>query len=195
MRETWVRSWVGKIPWRKEWLPTPVFLPRESAWTEEPGGLQSVGSQRVGHDWGTSTAQQRLWTSKQELISFNMLTHQSEFASLTITGLSKTPSAVYIIRMAPQIPKCMCNFILSLSTTTLPTVSISPLFGHVCVYAQSCLLFATPWTVARQAPLSTGISRQEYRSGLPCLPPGDRPHSGIRPTFLVSSTWQVDSLG
>ena len=42
--------WVGKIPWRREWLPTPVFLPRESPWTEEPGGLQSMGSQRVGHD-------------------------------------------------------------------------------------------------------------------------------------------------
>ena len=107
-----------------------------------------------------------------------MLTYQSEFASLTITGLSKTPSAVYVIRMAPQIPKCMCSFILSLSTTTLPTVSISPLFGHVCVCAQSCLLFATPWTVARQAPLSTGISRLEYWSGLPCLPPGDHPRSG-----------------
>ena len=42
--------WVGKIPWRKEWLPTPVFLPGESPWTEEPGVLQSMGSQRVRHD-------------------------------------------------------------------------------------------------------------------------------------------------
>jgi len=30
--------------------PTRVFLPRESPWTEEPGGLQSIGLQRVGHD-------------------------------------------------------------------------------------------------------------------------------------------------
>ena len=43
-------SWVWKIPWRKKWQPTPVFMPRESPWTEEPGGLQSMGSQRVGHD-------------------------------------------------------------------------------------------------------------------------------------------------
>ena len=42
--------WVGKIPWRKAWQPTPVFLPGESPWTEEPGELQSTGSQRVGHD-------------------------------------------------------------------------------------------------------------------------------------------------
>ena len=41
---------VGKIPWRTAWQPTPVFLPGESPWTEEPGGLQSIPSQRVGHD-------------------------------------------------------------------------------------------------------------------------------------------------
>ncbi|KAB0373586.1 hypothetical protein FD755_015245 [Muntiacus reevesi] len=37
--------WVGKIPWKRAWLPTAVFLPGESPWTEEPGGLQSTGSQ------------------------------------------------------------------------------------------------------------------------------------------------------
>ena len=42
--------WVGKMPWRKARQPTPVFLPRESPWTEEPSGLQSMGSQRVRHD-------------------------------------------------------------------------------------------------------------------------------------------------
>ena len=36
--------WFGKIPWRRAWQPTPVFLPREAPWTEEPGGLQSTGS-------------------------------------------------------------------------------------------------------------------------------------------------------
>ena len=41
---------IGKIPGRRAWQPTLVFLPGESPWTEEPGGLQSIGSQRVGHD-------------------------------------------------------------------------------------------------------------------------------------------------
>ena len=31
--------WIGKIPWRRAWQPTPVFLPKESPWTEEPGRL------------------------------------------------------------------------------------------------------------------------------------------------------------
>ena len=44
---------VGKIPWRRAWQPTPVFLPGESPQTEEPGGLQSIGSQRVRHDWSS----------------------------------------------------------------------------------------------------------------------------------------------
>ena len=37
--------WVGKFPWRRAGQPTPVFLPRELPWTEEPGRLQSMGFQ------------------------------------------------------------------------------------------------------------------------------------------------------
>ena len=47
-------------------------------------------------------------------------------------------------------------------------------------------LFAVPWTVAHQAPLSMGFSRQEYWSGLPCPPPRDLPNSGIEPLSLMS---------
>ena len=52
-------------------------------------------------------------------------------------------------------------------------------------------LFATPWTVAHQAPLSMGFSRQEHWSGFPCPPPGDLPSPGIERT---SPAWQMDSL-
>ena len=44
---------VGKIPWRRAWQLILVFLPGESPWTEEPGGLQSVESPRVRHNWAT----------------------------------------------------------------------------------------------------------------------------------------------
>ena len=37
--------WVRKIPWRRAWQPTPVLLPGDSPWTEEPGRLQSIGNQ------------------------------------------------------------------------------------------------------------------------------------------------------
>ena len=45
--------WIGKIPWRRAWQPSPVFLLGESPRTEEPGCLQSMGLQRVGQDWAT----------------------------------------------------------------------------------------------------------------------------------------------
>ena len=50
MQDTGFNSWVGKIPWRGAWQPTPVFLPGESPWTEESGGLQSMGLKRTGHN-------------------------------------------------------------------------------------------------------------------------------------------------
>ena len=52
-------------------------------------------------------------------------------------------------------------------------------------------LFATPWTVAHQASLSVGFSRQEYWSGLPFPSPGDLPDPGIEPR---SPALQGDAL-
>ena len=52
-------------------------------------------------------------------------------------------------------------------------------------------LFATPWTVAHQAPLSMGFSRQEYWSGLPFPSSGDLPDPRIK---LSSPALQADSL-
>ena len=50
MREAWVQSLGAEDPLEEGMVPSPVFLPGKSPWTEEPGGLQSMGSQRVGHD-------------------------------------------------------------------------------------------------------------------------------------------------
>ena len=66
-------------------------------------------------------------------------------------------------------------------------------------------LFATLSTVAHQAPLPMGFSRQEYYRGLPCPPPGDLPNPGIKSTsltspaltggfFTTSATWETRSL-
>ena len=64
---------------------------------------------------------------------------------------------------------------------------LSTVHGSVLSHFSRVWLFATPWTVARQAPLSTGFSRQEYWSALPCCPPGDLPDPGIEPTSLMSA--------
>ena len=59
--------------------------------------------------------------------------------------------------------------------------------------AKSCLTLGTPWTVACQAPLSMGFSRQEYWSGLPFPSPGDLPDHESEPSNR-SPALHVDSL-
>ena len=68
----------------------------------------------------------------------------------------------------------------------------------VCVWAVpshfSHAWLVTPWTVGLQASLSLGFSQQEYWSGLPCPPPGDRHNPGIKTACLASPALQADSL-
>ena len=65
-------------------------------------------------------------------------------------------------------------------------------FAHFCINAcmLSCFrnvrLIVILWTIAHQASLSLGFSRQEYWSGLPCPPPGDLPNPGTEPVTLLS---------
>ena len=78
----------------------------------------------------------------------------------------------------------------------LKPVSLSTCMLH---HFSRVRLSATPWTVARQAPLSMGFSRHEYWSGLPCPPPKDLPDPGIEPGDLPnpgigSPTLQLDFL-
>ena len=65
-------------------------------------------------------------------------------------------------------------------------------YGHRWTYSfRHVQLFATPWAIVCQAPLSMGFSRQEYWSGLPCPSPWDFPNPGIE---SGSPTLQADSL-
>ena len=63
--------------------------------------------------------------------------------------------------------------------SSFPFVCMPSPFSHVC-------FFATLYTVAHQAPLSMGFSKQEYWSGLPFPSPGDLPDPGMEPTSLMS---------
>ena len=59
-------------------------------------------------------------------------------------------------------------------------------YSAVLCHFSRVQLFATPWTVAHQGPLSMGFSRQEYWSGLPFPPPGDLPDPGISFVSCIS---------
>ena len=80
-------------------------------------------------------------------------------------------------------------------------MNLMKIISFICVCA--CMLsrfshvqlFATLWTIAHQAPLSTGFSREENWSGLPYLPPRDLPNPGIKPESLLQLLrWQAGSL-
>ena len=60
----------GRSPGGRAWQPTPVFLPGETPWTEEPGGLHSMGSQRVGHYSATKHS-----TYKYNIKNFDLWDH------------------------------------------------------------------------------------------------------------------------
>ena len=67
MKETWVQSLGGKIPWRRTWQPTPVFFSGQSPWTEEPGRPQFTGLQK---SWNNlMTKQQQKFNKIYEFIS------------------------------------------------------------------------------------------------------------------------------
>ena len=78
-----------------------------------------------------------------------------------------------------------------------PCPVMSPILEGEGVITQLCLTRpwsckeSTPWTIAHQAPLSMGFSRQEYWSGLPCPSPMDLPDPGIETLFPAL---QADSL-
>ena len=99
-------------------------------------------------------------------------------------------------------PGAVTSFCILLSTDKQKLVKPAPPFQKLCVHTLQKLLlhwytlfalkvkvmslsrvplFATPWTVAHQVPLSMGFSRQEYWSGLPFPSPGDLPDPGIEP--------------
>ena len=87
----------------------------------------------------------------------------------------------------PVAPALLGCAVPSRTRTHFHVVELALLFSRSVVSDS----FVTPWTVARQAPLSMGFSRQEYWSGLPFPYPGDFPDPGIEPT---SSASQADSL-
>ena len=74
--------WVRKIPWRRAWQPTPVFLPGEYPWTEEPGGLQAMGSQRVRCTWVSEHTHREIvedrgaWCAAAHLVAESGMTYQ-----------------------------------------------------------------------------------------------------------------------
>ena len=129
-------------------------------WTGRPGMLQFMGSQRIGHNW----AAELNWT--EWIIMLNII-----HMCMAIFVFCKVALQGFL-----HLWGCLCSHYLFVSLHVMCVLS----------HCSPVQLLATLWTVAFQAPLSMGFSRQEYWSGLPCPPRGDFPDPGIEPTSLVS---------
>ena len=91
---------------------------------------------------------------------------------------------------SPWMRECFCRIVEAVrSKCGILALRLSQRFVIYCCSVMSDS--AASWTVARQAPLSMGFSRQEYWSGLPFPSPGDLPNPGIEP---ISPALQADSL-
>ena len=128
-------TWVRKIPWKRKWQSTPVFLPGESH------------GQRSLADYSPWDHEEFETTEATEQTCMHLYMYNYYVCS------------VYIVRL-----------LLTLCVRVLSYVG----------------LFATPWTVARQAPVSIEFSSQEYWSELPFISPGDIPNPGIKLVSLMS---------
>ena len=150
---------VGKIPWSREWQPTPVFL---------PGKFHRQRSLAVH---GAAKSQTRL-TTVTTLCLFHAFWIKSVCCRCCCVT-SVVANSVWPHRRQPtrlphpwdspgQNTGVGCHFLLQ----CMKVKSESEV-------TQSCWLLATPWTAAYQAPPSMGFSRQEYWSGVPLTSPLD----------------------
>ena len=140
-------------------------------WTEEPGGLPSMGLHRVGHNWSDLAAAAAgtylLFKSNSLRCSFIFCRLSSIYAAAAAKSLQSCPTLCNPIDGSPPgfpVPGI-------LQARTLEWVAI--FFSNAWKWKvkgkslSGVRLLATPWTAAYQAPLSMGFSRQEYWSGVP----------------------------
>ena len=152
-------------------------------WTEEPGGQQFIRSQRVGHDWVTKHNTQH--TPLYIFIFLNNLCSQVLYCSLDLFLLPLYRKLSFCGRELSHIFKFDSNILLLFSCNmSLWKMKKWKSLSHVW-------LFVNPWTIAHQAPLSMGFSRQEHWSVLAFPSPEDLPNPRMEPR---SPALQADSL-
>ena len=151
----------------------------------------------------TRTNQSDKWT--QAIMKISVWFRTDQCKSPLILGKQDECPALEVLALLPQgcpllgcysgVPTQHCFYM----NPHIPTVTAGILLCErmrkwwcistcMCVYSVASVMSdsMTWWTVAHQAPLSTGFSRKEYWSGLSCPPPGDLPDPGIEPMSHVS---------
>ena len=127
-------------------------------WMEEPGGLQSMGSLRVGHDWATSLS----------LFTFMHWRRKWQPTPVFLSGESQGQrawwAAVYGVSLSQTRLKQLSSSSITMWCSHLMNWELYSPFWHKI---KSFLYLFLPYMAAHQAPSSLGFSRQEHWSGLP----------------------------
>ena len=113
MRETWIRSLDGEDPLEKEMATHSSILAWKIPWTEEPGGLQSMGLQRVGHNWATSFFNVLYFTIKR----FKNGWHHSSY----VLDTSDAPKSLWRSSFCPAL--CVLSRLL-IPLSSYPQISL-----------------------------------------------------------------------
>ena len=163
--------WVRKIPWRRKWQPTPVFLPRESH------GQRSLAGYGP---WGCKS---RTWLSDSSFYQPGHFSLREYLQPLNSPGwwTECTSRKAIFCSWGETEWRSQC-----LSKSNIPASSSLALQKawkwKVKVKSLSRVwLSVTPWTVPYQVPPYMGFSRQENWSGLLFPSPGDLPDPGVEP--------------
>ena len=176
-----VWSWVGKVSGRSKWQTDSSVLDWRVSRTEESGGLQFMGSHRVGNDWANThieTLVQPVAWCRCSLTTGWKYCPEFQFRNSPWTLSTYARGSLnisWVIQTQSLHGRCCFIFHSAEKARTQESESVS----HSV--ASSVRLFTTPRTVARQAPLSMGFPRQEYWSGLPFPSPGIFPTQGSNP--------------
>ena len=197
---------------RRKWQPTPVFLAGESQGQGSLVGCHLRGSHRVRHDW-SDLAEQCCYKQAGTCISVlvfspfefiprsrNRIARSCGNSMFNVLGNQKNVfQSSWTTLCSQKSTWQFWNAVSSAFQDILLSVVPHSLYIHVYTYIYEgewkslshVWLFATPWAVAHQAPLSMEFSKQEYWSGWLLPSPGDLPSLGIEPR---PPTLQVDSL-
>ena len=140
----------------------------------------------TGSKWG---AQQRAG----RVLSSSLITHiPRPSCSILPEHLSNLATSPFSLGLQSPRPACSHSLLVTLPSWPSPWTHPWSLFvlkkKRKKVKSLICVrLFAIPWTVTYQGPLSIGFSRKEYRSGLLFSSPGDLPNPGVEPVSPVLS--------
>ena len=137
MQETRVRSLGWEDPLEKEMATHSSILAWRIPWTEEPGGLQSMGSQRVGHDWATSPSPEILWVKPLIWGGFFSLTNKGVWVARKNGDLLYSGMASFSFLKTRGLEEK--NIIMIWRASTNP-----PTFPHFCHRVFCLVLFVLP---------------------------------------------------